>query len=41
MQVLTKEPKHKKKPNWIRVKLPVGKNYKSKWSPEGSECQTV
>ena len=29
MQVLTKEPKHKKKPNWIRVKLPVGKNYKS------------
>jgi len=29
MQVLTKEPKHKKKPNWIRVKLPVGKKYKS------------
>jgi len=29
MQILTKEPKHKKKPNWIRVKLPVGKNYKS------------
>ena len=29
MQLLTKEPKHKKKPNWIRVKLPVGKNYKS------------
>ena len=29
MQVLTKEPKHKKKPNWIHVKLPVGKNYKS------------
>tara|TARA_B100001559_G_scaffold144350_1_gene121092 strand:- start:213 stop:1082 length:870 start_codon:yes stop_codon:yes gene_type:complete len=29
MEVLTKEPKHKKKPNWIRVKLPVGKKYKS------------
>lgn len=29
MQILTKEPKHTKKPNWIRVKLPVGKNYKS------------
>ena len=29
MQILTKEPKHTKKPNWIRVKLPVGKKYKS------------
>jgi lipoic acid synthetase len=29
MEVLTKESKHKKKPNWIRVKLPVGKKYKS------------
>ena len=29
MKVLTKESKHKKKPNWIRVKLPVGKKYKS------------
>ena len=29
MEVLTKEPKHKKKPDWIRVKLPVGKKYKS------------
>ncbi len=29
MEVLTKELKHKKKPNWIRVKLPVGKKYKS------------
>jgi len=29
MEVLTKETKHKKKPNWIRVKLPVGKKYKS------------
>jgi lipoic acid synthetase len=29
MQVLTEESKHKKKPNWIRVKLPVGKKYKS------------
>tara|TARA_Y100000741_G_scaffold361731_1_gene346234 strand:- start:910 stop:1779 length:870 start_codon:yes stop_codon:yes gene_type:complete len=29
MEVLTKEHKHKKKPNWIRVKLPVGKKYKS------------
>jgi len=28
MQVLTEESKHKKKPNWIRVKLPVGKKYK-------------
>ena len=29
MEVLTKESNHKKKPNWIRVKLPVGKKYKS------------
>ena len=29
MEVLTKGSKHKKKPNWIRVKLPVGKKYKS------------
>ena len=29
MEVLTKELRHKKKPNWIRVKLPVGKKYKS------------
>jgi len=29
MEVLTKESKHKKKPNWIRVKLPVGEKYKS------------
>ena len=29
MEVLAKESKHKKKPNWIRIKLPVGKKYKS------------
>ena len=29
MEVLTKESKHKKNPNWIRVKLPVGEKYKS------------
>ena len=29
MEVITKESTHKKKPNWIRVKLPIGKKYKS------------